>query len=49
ISGKASTPFLLARIVALSGGQSLQANLALVENNTRVAAQIAVALSQQDS
>ena len=49
ISGKASTPFLLARIVALSGGQSLQANLALVENNTRVAAQIAVSLSQQDS
>ncbi|MEZ5590929.1 MAG: pseudouridine-5'-phosphate glycosidase [Gammaproteobacteria bacterium] len=49
ISGKASTPFLLARIVALSGGQSLQANLALVENNTRIAAQIAVALSQQDS
>ena len=49
ISGKASTPFLLARIVELSGGQSLQANLALVENNTRVAAQIAVALSQQDS
>ena len=41
IAGKAVTPYLLARIVALTGGRSLTANIALVENNARVAAQIA--------
>lgn len=44
IQGKESTPFLLARIAELSQGQSLKANLALVENNTRIAAQIALEL-----
>ena len=47
ITGKASTPFLLARVAELSQGRSLQANLALVENNARVAAQIAVALASE--
>ncbi len=42
ISGKESTPFLLARIAARTGGRSLDANIALVLNNARVAAQIAV-------
>ena len=46
ISGKDSTPFLLARLAALSKGRALQANLALVENNAAVAAQIAVAVSE---
>ena len=44
VHGKAVTPFLLARISELTHGQSKAANLALLENNARVAAQIAVAL-----
>jgi pseudouridine-5'-phosphate glycosidase len=47
IGGKALTPFLLRRISELSGGQTDQANLRLLEENARLAAQIAVALSQQ--
>lgn len=39
------TPYLLKRIFELTGGKSLVANIALVENNAAVAAQIAVALS----
>lgn len=45
VSRKDLTPFLLQRIFELTGGQSLKANIALVENNARVAAQIAVALA----
>ena len=44
ISGAAVTPFLLDRVSQLSGGASLTANLALLENNARLAAQIAAAL-----
>jgi pseudouridylate synthase len=44
ISGSAVTPFLLARVGELSGGASLQANLALLRNNARLAAGIAAAL-----
>ncbi len=44
IQGAAVTPFLLDRVSRLSGGASLKANLALLRNNARVAAQIAVAL-----
>ena len=40
------TPFLLARIADLSGERSLHANLALLKNNARVAAEIASILSQ---
>ena len=43
ISGKDITPFLLGRIVELSGGRSLQTNLALVRHNARVGTAIAVA------
>jgi pseudouridine-5'-phosphate glycosidase len=43
IQGKAVTPFLLARLEALTGGASLDANVALVRNNARLAAEIAVA------
>jgi pseudouridine-5'-phosphate glycosidase len=39
------TPFLLARIAALSGERSLTANIALLKNNARVAAEIAAALA----
>ncbi len=45
VKGKALTPFLLARISELTGEASLRANLALLENNARVAARIARALS----
>jgi pseudouridine-5'-phosphate glycosidase len=44
ISGKAVTPYLLARILELTGGASLRTNIALVENNARLAARIAGAL-----
>ncbi|MFB2532898.1 pseudouridine-5'-phosphate glycosidase [Paracoccus sp. p3-h83] len=44
IGGKAVTPFLLSRIFDLTEGASLRANIALVLNNARLAAQIAAAL-----
>jgi len=47
VEGKATTPFLLQRIFELTGGKSLESNIALVKNNAKVAAQIAVALSSQ--
>ena len=43
VTGKAVTPFLLARVNALTGGESLAANRALVIDNARLAARIAVA------
>jgi pseudouridine-5'-phosphate glycosidase len=46
IEGKAVTPFLLSRLLALSGGASLTANIALVRNNVAVAADIACALAE---
>ena len=45
VSGKAVTPYLLKRIFELTGGASLKANIALVENNARLAARIAVELA----
>lgn len=44
IRGQGVTPFLLARVSELTGGASLRANLALLRNNARLAAQIARAL-----
>jgi pseudouridine-5'-phosphate glycosidase len=44
IEGSASTPFLLRWIARETGGASLKANVSLLENNAKVAAQIAVAL-----
>lgn len=44
VLGKAITPFLLARVNQLTGGDSLAANIELVLNNARLAAEIAVAL-----
>jgi pseudouridine-5'-phosphate glycosidase len=41
IHGQALTPFLLSRISELTEGKSLKANLALLLNNARLAAQIA--------
>lgn len=45
IRGKAITPFLLERVSQLTGGESLRANVALLENNARVAAELAAAMS----
>ena len=44
ITGKAVTPFLLDHIFHQTSGKSLKTNIALVENNARLAARIAVAL-----
>ncbi|MBM2713684.1 pseudouridine-5'-phosphate glycosidase [Mesorhizobium caraganae] len=44
VTGKAVTPFLLGKILELTGGRSLKTNIALVENNARLAARIAKAL-----
>ena len=41
IHGKATTPFLLAKVKELTGGSSLKTNIALVYNNVTLAAQIA--------
>ena len=41
IHGKDSTPFLLARVAELTGGDSLHSNIQLVFNNAKLAAQIA--------
>jgi pseudouridylate synthase len=46
IKGKASTPFLLAKVKELTEGASLDSNIQLVFNNARVGAQIAVELSK---
>lgn len=45
VTRKALTPYLLKRIFELTDGRSLTSNIALVENNARVAAAIAVALA----
>ena len=45
ITGRDLTPFLLARMAQLSEGATLGANIALLENNARVAGLIAAALS----
>ncbi len=46
IKGKQITPFLLAKIVELTKGKSLEANIALIKNNAKVAAQIALELAK---
>ena len=45
VSGRALTPFLLARMVELTGGRARRANETLLVNNARVAARIARALT----
>jgi pseudouridine-5'-phosphate glycosidase len=46
VGGKAVTPFLLARVAELTGGDSLATNIALVRNNARLASAIAVCYAQ---
>ena len=47
IKGKETTPFLLARVAELTGGDSLASNIQLVFNNAKVAAQTAVAYCKE--
>ena len=44
IGGRQLTPFLLARMAESSGGATLRANISLLKNNARIAADIAVAM-----
>lgn len=44
VRGQAVTPFLLSRVSELSGGESLRVNLALLQNNARLGAKIALQL-----
>ncbi len=46
ITGKESTPFLLAKVKELTGGDSLRSNIELVYNNARLAAKLAVAYAK---
>ena len=46
IAGEKSTPFLLSKVCELTGGASLRANIEIVRNNARVAAQIAKLYSE---
>jgi pseudouridine-5'-phosphate glycosidase len=48
IGGRDLTPFLLARMAERSDGATLRANLALLEENARVASRIAVALKTEE-
>jgi pseudouridine-5'-phosphate glycosidase len=48
IGGRELTPFLLSRMAERSGGATLLANIALLENNARVAAQVALAVTHTD-
>ncbi len=47
VTGKARTPFLLACLAEETGGDSLEANLALLESNASLAAEVAVALTDE--
>jgi len=49
IGGKDATPFMLAKVNEITGGASQTANIALVENNARLAAEIAVAYARLTS
>ena len=44
ISGKEITPFLLSQMSSMSAGKTLAANIALLENNAKIAAQVAAVL-----
>ena len=46
IKGKSCTPFLLAKVASLTGGDSLDSNIQLVFNNAKLMAQVAVNYSK---
>lgn len=47
MTGRALTPFLLSRMATQSGGATIKTNVALLENNARLAAQISLILANQ--
>jgi len=47
LTGKEHTPFLLAQLADATGGRTLQSNLDLLENDARIAGQIAAALADR--
>jgi len=47
VTGKALTPYLLARVSEITAGRSLEVNIGLLVQNARIAAQIAVQLADQ--
>jgi pseudouridine-5'-phosphate glycosidase len=47
IHGPASTPWVLDRVAVITEGASVRANLALIENNASVAAELALALTSK--
>ena len=49
IHGKETTPFLLAKVVELTGGESLESNIKLVLNNASVAAETAACLAVDEN
>ncbi len=49
IRGKALTPYLLQQLAELSGGRTLEANIALLEQNARIAARIAAAYAELEA
>ena len=49
ITGKETTPFLLARIAEQTGGESLETNIKLVLNNARLAAEVAADYSRLEN
>jgi pseudouridine-5'-phosphate glycosidase len=46
ITGKEITPFLLSQMAEISGGKTLSANIALLENNARVAAEVSLRIER---
>jgi pseudouridine-5'-phosphate glycosidase len=45
VKGKDITPFLLSQMSRKSGGRTLRSNIALLENNARIAAEIAIEIA----
>ena len=48
IRGKAITPFLLSQMASKSDGKTLAANISLLENNAKIAAQVAISYQTND-
>ena len=49
ISGRDVTPFVLKRVAEQTSGASLQSNIALIQNNAKVGADIAIAIAEQQN
>jgi pseudouridylate synthase len=49
VAGKRVTPYLLSCLAEMTGGRSIRANLALLESNARLAAEVATALGPNRS